>query len=137
MGASKINTRHLKDIQTQDIAVTGFELMEEAACKFLAPDGLTAGDVVLIKASFKNPCENEEEEDEQILYRRRVVPFVTRIKRVYSPRKSGERRVTASIENITESDKKFFFEKFFAADEEERSRLDIEGRRIDFHEVDD
>ncbi|MCZ7584842.1 MAG: hypothetical protein M5R36_16760 [Deltaproteobacteria bacterium] len=134
MGSSKVNIRALSGISTDAIELGGFELMEEEACRFHSGAELSAGDVVLIKASFKNPCENEPEADDdaRVLFRRRVIPFITRVQRVSRPRKSGDRKVTAVIENITPDDRAFFYEKFFSSDPEERANLEVEGRRIDY-----
>ncbi|MBZ0274189.1 hypothetical protein K8I61_19275 [bacterium] len=132
MGATKINTRHLSGIETRDLVIRKFRLMKNDTCRFDVARALAAGDVVLVKASFKNACEAEtEEEDERVLFRRRVVPFVTRVARVAggSP---GESRITARIENMTDADRRFFMDKYFSADSKERAGIEIEARLIDF-----
>jgi hypothetical protein len=137
MGATKINTKKSNRIMTNEIAIESFRLLKKEICKFAVGANINAGDVVLCKASFKNPCEPDledlaEESYSKIMYRRRVVPFLTRVRSVNPDEESGRRFITANIESITPSDKIFFYNKFFANEKEERLALDIEGKHIIF-----
>jgi len=130
MGATKINIRHVDKINTEDLAVLGFELRDDNDCCYVVRGPVEKGEIVLIKASFKDLCEGAETEDETVLYRRRVVPFVTRIK---TAKMQGESmRVSASIERITDEDRAYFFRKYFDSDEDAQLQLDLEGKRIHF-----
>ena len=137
MGATKMNTKSLNGITVNEIAVESFKLLQKEVCKFVAGENLSAGDTILLKASFKNQCEAEDGEcadgeDARVMYRRRVVPFVTRVRNVIFNEPNGRRLVTADIENITASDRKFFYDKFFSLNPNDRASLDIEGKRIVF-----
>ncbi len=130
MGATKINIRHVDKINTEDLPVLGFELCDDNDCRYVVRGPVEKGEIVLIKASFKDLCEGAETEDETVLYRRRVVPFVTRIK---TAKMQGESmRVSASIERITDEDRAYFFRKYFDSDEDAQLQLDLEGKRIHF-----
>jgi hypothetical protein len=68
------------------------------------------------------------------LCRRRVVPFVTRVTHAAAESAGQETRVAATIENITDDDRTFFFKKYLEVNREalETPELEIEGKRIQF-----
>jgi hypothetical protein len=94
---------------------------------------LDPGEMVLIKVSFKNPCEQEDDSAcEAVLYRRRVVPLVTRVTRATSSHGRRGARIAARIESMTEEDRRFFMKKYFGQNEEEAFELELEGKHIRF-----
>jgi len=134
MGATKLNIKHISSINTDDLAVLGFELCDDMKCRFVLNQPIPEGEVVLIKASFKDACEAADVEDENVLYRRRVVPFVTRVKKALAGKKQKGVVVSAQIENITEDDRSYFYRKYFAENDTGGNPLemDIEGKHIIF-----
>ncbi len=131
MGATRmIGARDLREIQTHEMDVAAFELTQRDACRFRSTLDVKSGDVVLIKASFKNACEEQDEEefDPRCVYRRRVVPFVTRIESVTNL-KDGARSVRAHIERITPGDHRFFLTKY-VDERDEGITFDFEARLI-------
>jgi len=140
MGTTKLKIKQIAAIKTDDLAVDGFEMNPDMECSYVVNHPVEKGEIVLIKASFKNACETEEEtEDENVLYRRRVVPFITRVRQAYEPeraKKNRRVRVKAKIERITDEDRRFFLRKYFATTSEtDPLNLEMEGKRICFDMV--
>ena len=131
MGASKLNTKQISTISAADVNINDFELFNDMVCSYVVNQPLDQGEMILIKASFKNACESDTEADDQVLYRRRVVPFVTRVTEANPNREKRSIRVSARIESITDEDRHFFYKKYFESTEErDPLSLEIEGKHI-------
>jgi len=136
MSATQVRLNQIMRFITRDFVIESFELPSENSCQFSSLFEISEGDVVLIKASFINPCKDEDGagwvEDATTVFRRRIVSFVTRVTSVM-PCADGERfLITAVIENITDNDRKFFFKRFFSLALRDRTNLAIAGKRILF-----
>ena len=134
MGATKLNINHISAINADDLMVGDFALDGNDQCSFVVTGPIDQGEIVLIKASFKDSCESTNENDDNVLYRRRVVPLLTRVEQAQL---DGERvmRVNAHIENITEEDRLFFYRKYFDNTQDETFELDVEGKKITYAQV--
>lgn len=134
MGATKIKIKNIKEIKADELFVDEFQLKSDQDCTFVINQHVSLGEMVLIKASFKNACEIEDEEQhDEVLYRRRVVPFVTRVTDATAVPGDRHFRVDALIENIAGEDRDFFFSKYFELGEGEQPlALELEGKHISF-----
>ncbi len=134
MGATKIKIKNIKEIKADELLVDDFELKSDQDCSYIIDHHVSLGEMVLIKASFKNACElDDEEQRDDVLYRRRVVPFITRVVEASRVPDKGHFRVAAMIENIAGEDRDFFFSKYFELGEgEEPLALELEGKHISF-----
>ncbi|MDP8222765.1 MAG: hypothetical protein P9L99_05340 [Candidatus Lernaella stagnicola] len=133
MGASKINIKNVKSIDAVELQVGDFELKANDSCSIVSNQEIDQGELVLIKASFKNACENEETGGEDaVLFRRRVVPFLTRVTRAVRAGKSGRFLLRLKIENITDDDRTFFFTKYFEPGARHAIEMEFEGKHIRF-----
>ena len=133
MGATKLNIKHLKSINAVDVNVNKFLLNKNDTCSFILDQPVDQGEMVLIKASFKNACEGDcDAEDDSVLFRRRVVPFVTRVTRSKQVKGNGCFHISTKIESMTAEDRSFFFKKYFDTDEEKTLQLELEGKHIRF-----
>jgi len=134
MGATKLSIKNVSQINADDVRVENFHLVGGLACEFQSHDRLTPGDQVLVKASFKNECFTGEfqESNMPVLIRRRVVPFMTRIRKARKLN-NGRVHLQADVINVQKSDWDFFCSKY-KDDYRVKSpfELEIEGKRIDF-----
>jgi hypothetical protein len=135
MGATKVNFKHVRAIQTKDVQVESFELLKNQRCKILTTDSLRKGDTILIKASFLNACIGQDEygnpDEDNILYRRRVVPFVAKINDCKEA-KNQRNRLGLSIENISDADCRYLYKKMKKGSKKNESMLEIEAKKITF-----
>ncbi|GEM_PF-6980087 len=134
MGATKLNINHISAINADDLMVGDFALDGNDQCSYLVNGPIDKGEIILIKASFKDSCESTNEDDDSVLYRRRVVPLLTRVERAQV---DGQRsmRVNARIENMTDEDRQFFYRRYFDNTQDEAFELDVEGKKITYARV--
>jgi hypothetical protein len=115
--------------------VESFELLKNQRCKILTKDTLRRGDTILVKASFLNACIGHDEygnpDEDNILYRRRVVPFVAKINEFKSV-KNNRNRLGLSIENISDADCRYLYKKMKKGAKKNDDMLEIEAKKITF-----
>ena len=135
LGATKADFKNIRAITTREIQVLSFELQKEQKCRIITTDEVQKGDTLLIKASFLNACLGHDEmgnpDEDNILYRRRVVPFVTRVTDCRPIGKKKRNRIFINIENISETDCSYLYRKM-ADGTKESNMLEIEAKKITF-----
>jgi hypothetical protein len=133
MGATKLNIKHVREINTAELTIDEFAMDCDENCTFIVDHEVQPGEVVLIKASFKNACDCGA--DNEALFRRRVIPLLTRVAKADRVNGNGHFRVCSTIENMTEDDRVFFFKKYFEPDDTVPLELELEGKHIRFAPV--
>jgi hypothetical protein len=136
MGATKINFKHVRAIHTLEIPIESFELLKNLRCKILTPKKVDLGDTILVKASFLNACIGQDEfgkpDKDNILYRRRVVPFVSKVKESKVIGKQKRNYIYISIESISEADCRYLYKKMEGQKGKKADMLEIEAKKITF-----
>ena len=136
MGATKINIKNVKTIGTCEIKIISFVLKKNYSCWIFSDDLVDTGDTLLVKASFLNACVGKDEmgnpDEDNIMYRRRVVPFVTKVNGSKIVGKEKRNRISVNIENISEPDGKYLYRKMSPENLKKNELLEIEAKKITF-----
>lgn len=136
MGATKVNFEDVKAVNTRDIQIESFELNKSNKCKIFTHDIVRKGDTILVKASFLNACFGQDDEgnldENNVLYRRRVVPFVTKVKDIKRFDEKRRKKLMLDIENISQADCRYLYKKMSLGKAKKGDILEIEAKKITF-----
>ena len=136
MGATKVNFEDVKAVNARDIQIESFELNKSNKCKIFTHDQVRTGDTILVKASFLNACYGQDEQgnrdEENVLYRRRVVPFVTKVREIKKIGENRRKKLMLNIENISQADCNYLYKKMNLGKAKKGNLLEIEAKKITF-----
>ncbi len=136
MGATKIIFDDVNSIDTRELIISDIKLKKNLRCKIISKNSVQSGDTILVKASFLDSCIRNDQfgnpDQENVLYRRRVIPFVCKVKNCQNLKQGNNKMISVDIERINISDSKYLYKMMGRGSTEIREMIELEAKKITF-----